>query len=87
MPRDDQITRQRYFFRRPKISNCLTLLLHSNVPAKVWRNPRINAESRSKVQLNHVRNLLISVKSLNCRYVARWAKELSVASLYREVSE
>ena len=44
-------------------------------------------DSRSEVHLNDVRNLLNSVKRLNRRYMARWAKELSVASMYREVSE
>lgn len=42
-------------------------------------------ESRSEVQLTDVRNLLASVKKLDRRYLARWAKELGVESLYREV--
>lgn len=42
-------------------------------------------DSRSEVQLTDVRNLVKSVKRLNRRYLARWAKELSVESLYREV--
>ena len=43
-------------------------------------------ESRSEVQLTDVRNLLQSVKGLERRYLARWAKQSGVASLYREVS-
>jgi len=43
-------------------------------------------ESRSEMQLADVRNLLNSVKPLNRRYMARWAKALGLESLYREVS-
>lgn len=43
-------------------------------------------ESRSEVQLTDVRNLLRSVKGLDRRYLARWAKQLGVDSLYREVA-
>jgi hypothetical protein len=42
-------------------------------------------DSRSEVQLTDVRNLLRSVKRLDRRYLARWAKQLGVESLYREV--
>jgi hypothetical protein len=34
-----------------------------------------------------VRNLLKSLKKLDRRYLARWAKELGVEALYREVSK
>jgi hypothetical protein len=44
-------------------------------------------DSRSEVQLTDVKNLLNSVKRLDRRYIVRWAKELSVATLYREVSK
>jgi hypothetical protein len=43
-------------------------------------------ESRSELQLTDVRNLLRSVKGLDRRYLARWAKRLGVESLYREVA-
>lgn len=43
-------------------------------------------ESRSEVQLTDVRNLLRSVKGLDRRYLSRWAKQLGVESLYREVT-
>jgi len=42
-------------------------------------------DTRSELQLTDVRNLLKSVKGLNRRYLSRWAKQLSVESLYREV--
>lgn len=42
-------------------------------------------DSRSEVQLTDVRNLLRSVKRLNRRYLARWAKQLGVESLYRRL--
>jgi len=44
-------------------------------------------DSRSEVQLTDVRNLLRSVRGLNRRYLSRWAKELGVQSLYREVNK
>jgi len=43
-------------------------------------------DTRSEVQLTDVRNLLRSVKRLNRRYLTRWAKQLGVESLYREVA-
>jgi hypothetical protein len=43
-------------------------------------------DSKSEVQLTDVRNLLQSVRGLNRRYLARWAKELGVETLYREVT-
>ena len=43
-------------------------------------------DSKSKVQLGDVRNLLRSVKRLDRRYLARWAKQLGVLSLYREAN-
>lgn len=42
-------------------------------------------DSGSEVQLTDVRNLLRSVKRLNRRYLTRWAKQLDIESLYREV--
>ena len=44
-------------------------------------------DSRSEMQLSDVRHFLTSVKLLNRRYLLRWAKELGVESLYREVSK
>lgn len=42
-------------------------------------------ESRSQMQLDDVRNLLRSVQSLDCAYLDRWADQLGLAGLYREV--
>ncbi len=42
-------------------------------------------DSESEVQLSDVRNLLKSVKRLDRRYLARWAKQLGIESLYRRV--
>jgi len=42
-------------------------------------------DSESEVQLSDARNLLKSVKGLDRRYLARWAKRLDVESLYRRV--
>lgn len=43
-------------------------------------------ESRSEVQLTDVPNLLQSVKGMDRRYLARWAKHLGIETLYREVA-
>jgi len=43
-------------------------------------------DSRSEVQLTDVRNLFRSVRGMNRRYLSRWARQLSVESLYREVT-
>jgi len=44
-------------------------------------------DSKSQVQLRDVQNLLKSVKKLDRRYLARWAKQLGVESLYREADQ
>jgi hypothetical protein len=44
-------------------------------------------DSKSEVQLGDVRNLLQSVKRLDRRYLARWAKQLVVGSVYRKVAQ
>jgi hypothetical protein len=44
-------------------------------------------DSKSQVQLRDVQNLLQSVKKLDRRYLARWAKQLGVESLYREADQ
>ena len=43
--------------------------------------------SKSEVQLRDVQNLLQSVKGLDRRYLARWAKQLGVVSLYRKAAQ
>ena len=43
-------------------------------------------DSKSEVQLRDVNNLLQSVIGLDRRYLARWAKQLGVDSLYRKAT-
>lgn len=44
-------------------------------------------DSKSEVQLRDIRNLLQSVKDLDRRYLARWAKQLKLHSLYSEANK
>jgi hypothetical protein len=85
--RNNTAYRRREFSRRKKArvegKNVYIVAPEDLILSKlVWAK-----DSRFGVQLNDVRNLLKSVKKLDRRYRARWAKELTVASLYREVSE
>jgi hypothetical protein len=43
------------------------------------------AESHSEMQLQDVRNLIRSVGDLDWTYIERWADELTVGELLREV--
>ena len=43
------------------------------------------AESRSEIQLQDVRNLIRSVADLDWTYIERWATELTLGELLREV--
>ncbi len=43
------------------------------------------AESRSEIQLQDVRNLIRSVEHLDWTYIERWATELTLGELLREV--
>lgn len=45
------------------------------------------AESHSEMQLQDVRNLIRSVGDLDWTYIERWAEELTVGELLREVRE
>jgi|SRR5919108_6044522 hypothetical protein len=85
--RKDSAYRRREFSRRKKVAidaQALYLVAPEDLILSklVWAK-----ESRSEVQLNDVRNLLKSVKGLNRRYLARWAKELEVEALYGEVKQ
>jgi hypothetical protein len=85
--RKDTPYRRREFSRRKKITidgqQLYVVAAEDLILSKlVWAK-----DSRSELQLSDVRNLLRSVKRLNRRYLARWAKELSVEWLYREVSK
>ena len=84
--RKDTPYRRREFFRRKKIpvdrQDLYIVAPEDLILSKVeWAK-----ESKSEVQLADVRNLLKSEKRLNRRNLARWARELNVESLYREVS-
>jgi hypothetical protein len=77
--------RRREFSRRKKISidgqDIYFVAAEDLIISKlIWAK-----DSRSELQLSDVRNILRSVKGLNRRYLARWAKELDIESLYREV--
>jgi hypothetical protein len=83
--RKDTPYRRREFSRRKKVSvddqDLYLVAAEDLILSKlVWAR-----ESKSELQLTDVRNLLRSVKGLNRRYLGRWAKQLGVASLYREV--
>jgi hypothetical protein len=84
--RKDSPYRRREFSRRKKVSvdgqRLYLVAAEDLILSKlVWAK-----DSRSELQLSDVRNLLKSVKRLNRRYLARWAKELGVEPLYREVT-
>jgi hypothetical protein len=84
--RKDTPYRRREFSRRKKITidgqPLYVVATEDLILSKlVWAK-----DSRSELQLSDVRNRLRSVKRLNRRYLARWSKELGVASLYRDVS-
>jgi hypothetical protein len=85
--RKDSRYRRREFSRRKKVSvdgRSLYLVAPEDLILSklVWAK-----DSRSELQLSDVKNLFKSVKRLNRRYLARWAKELNIATLYREVSK
>ena len=85
--RKDTAYRRREFSRRKKVAvddqDLYVVSPEDLILSKLdWAK-----DSRSEVQLNDVRNLLKSVKGLNQSYLARWAKALSIESLYREVSK
>jgi hypothetical protein len=84
--RKDSVYRRREFSRRRRVSiddqDVCVVAPEDLILSKLeWAK-----DSRSAVQLADVLNLLKSVKGLNRRYLRRWAKQLSVESLYREVS-
>ncbi len=84
--RKDSAYRRKEFSRRNKVA-VDDQLLHVVAPEDLILSKLDWAkESRSEVQLTDVRNLLRSVKGLDRRYLARWAKQLGVESLCREVT-
>ena len=85
--RKDAPYRRREFARKKKISvdgQSLSVVAPEDLILSklVWAK-----DSNSEFQLRDVRNLLQSVKRLDRRYLARWAKQLGVNELYREVAQ
>jgi hypothetical protein len=85
--RKDTPYRRREFSRKKKISvdgeNLYIVAPEDLILSKlVWAK-----DSKSEIQLRDVQNLLQSVKGLDRRYLARWAKQLGVDSLYRGVTQ
>jgi predicted nucleotidyltransferase len=85
--RKDSLYRRMEFSRRKKVAVDRQYLCVVAPEDLILSKLDWAKESRSEVQLTDVRNLLRSVKGLDRRYLARWAKNLGVESLYREVSQ
>ena len=84
--RKDTPYRRREFSRKKKISvdgqDLYVVAPEDLILSKLeWAK-----DSNSEVQLKDVQNLLLSVKRLDRRYLARWAKQLGVDFLYRKVT-
>jgi predicted nucleotidyltransferase len=84
--RKDTQYRRREFSRKKKISvdgqDLYVVAPEDLILSKLeWAK-----DSNSEVQLKDVQNLLLSVKRLDRRYLARWAKQLGLDSLYRRVT-
>jgi Nucleotidyl transferase of unknown function (DUF2204) len=85
--RKDTPYRRREFSRKKRISvdgqNLYVVAPEDLILSKLeWAK-----DSKSEVQLRDVRNLLQSVKGLDRRYLARWAKQLGVLSLYQKANQ
>lgn len=87
----DCVVRKESEYRREEFARRRTLNLDGESIAVVAPEDLILSklewakDSRSPMQLDDVRNLLSSVKSLDQVYVKRWADHLGLAALYREV--
>lgn len=85
--RKDSPYRRREFSRRKEVA-VDNRSLYLVAPEDLIRSKLEWAkDSRSELQLSDVRNLLKFVKRLNRRYLARWAKQLGIESLYLEVNK
>src|SRR5713226_9841474 len=83
--RKDSPYRRKEFSRRKKVSVDNQLLYVVAPEDLILSKLEWAKDTRSEVQLTDVRNLLQSVRGLDRRYLGRWAKELGVETLYREV--
>lgn len=79
--------RQTEFSRRKRVSIDKQKLYVVSAEDLILSKLVWDKDSRSELQLLDVQNLLKSVKSLDRRYLRRWAQELGIESLYREVSK
>ncbi len=84
--RKDTPYRRKEFSRRKRISvdgqNLYVVAPEDLILSKLeWAK-----DSESEFQLRDVRNLLQSVRRLDRRYLTRWAKQLSVLSLYQKTN-
>ena len=84
--RKDSDYRRKEFSRRQKISVDNRPIYVVSPEDLILSKLAWAKDSESPVQLSDVRNLLKSVRGLNRRYLARWAKQLGVKSLYRKVT-
>jgi hypothetical protein len=84
--RKDSAYRRREFSRRRKISLENRPLFVVSPEDLILSKLDWAKDTESEVQLLDVRNLLKSVKGLNRRYLATWAKRLGIESLYRRVA-
>lgn len=85
--RKDSRYRRREFSRRKKVTVDDQRLYLVAPEDLILSKLEWAKDSRSEIQLSDVRNLLKSLKKLDQRYLTRWAKELGIAALYREVSK
>ena len=66
----------------------IAYMISGSMALNYYAQPRLTrdaAESRSEIQLQDVRNLIRSVAHLDWTYIERWADELTVGELLREV--
>lgn len=84
--RKDSDYRRREFSRRKKVSLESRHIYVVSPEDLILSKLEWAKESKSEVQLTDVQNLLRSAKGLDRRYLVRWAKQLGVESLYREVT-
>lgn len=83
--RKDSPYRRKEFSRRKKVSVDDRFLYVVAPEDLILSKLDWAKDSKSEVQMTDVRNLLRSVAGLDRRYLVRWAKQLGVESLYREV--
>ena len=87
----DCVVRKDSEYRREEFSRRRTVIIDGEAVTIVAPEDLILSklewakESRSQMQLDDVRNLLRSVRTIDQAYVIRWRDRLGLAALYREV--